>query len=77
MQLGLRTGKQEGFFSVASWGGNWEESGVDGRLVRSNPHLSPSLVLPQLEAAVCQPKDYPTGSEKAEGGFRRWGLQSS
>lgn len=29
MQLGLRTGKQEGFFSVASWGGNWEESGID------------------------------------------------
>lgn len=29
MQLGFRTGKQEGFFSVASWGGNWEESGID------------------------------------------------
>lgn len=25
MWLGLRTGKPEGFFSVTSWGGHWEE----------------------------------------------------
>lgn len=67
--LGLWTGKLEGFFRVTSWGGHWEESGVEGtlgRLVMSNPHLLSTLILPQPEAAVCQSKDYPTFSQKRE-----------